>query len=158
MPNWITSDSPLLAFLLSQMSRNVYWSPTLPKHLMFWDSSSLLSSWWRSFYICGSWKWTGMNDPVPQLIKAVWLQWKQSSNISLKNTSPVVTSPKKLSFSFVVFSDSSENIYAGVIYLHLTDSDRSIHISFVIAKAKLPSSTWHSLFRGLWCPPTRSTS
>ena len=64
----------------------------------------------------------------------------QSSNISLKNTSPDVTSPKELSsnlFSFTVFSDASEYAYAGVIYLRLTDSDGNFHISLIIAKMKV---------------------
>ena len=35
------------------------------------------------------------------------------------------------------FSDASEDAYAGVIYLRLTDSDGNVHISLIIAKTKV---------------------
>ena len=60
-----------------------------------------------------------------------------SSNISLKNISPNVTSPKELSLNLLGVFDASEDAYAGVIYLRLSDSDGNVHISLVTAKIKV---------------------
>ena len=56
---------------------------------------------------------------------------------SLKNTSPVVTSPKSLSLNQSSFMVSRMHAYAGVIYLRSIDSDGNVRTSLVIAKTKV---------------------
>ena len=80
------------------------------------------------------------DDPVPQLIKDVWLQWRSELHyLSEKHISQCYF-PKGVvieSTQLHGFSDASEDAYAGVIYLRLIDSDGNVHISLFTAKTKV---------------------
>ena len=79
------------------------------------------------------------DEPVPHIIKEAWLQWRSELQcLSEKHVSRCYF-PKGVIESIQLhgFSDASEDAYAGVIYLRLTDSDGNVHISLVTAKTKV---------------------
>ena len=80
------------------------------------------------------------DDPVPQLIKDVWLQWRSELQLLSEKHISRCYFPKGVVIESVQlhgFSDASEDAYASVIYLRLTDSDGNVHLSLVIAKTKV---------------------
>ena len=80
------------------------------------------------------------DDPVPDSIKESWLQWRSELPcLSDKHISRCYF-PKGVTIESTQlhgFCDASEDAYAGVIYLRLTDSDGNVHVSLVIAKTKV---------------------
>ena len=80
------------------------------------------------------------DDPVPQLIKDVWLQWRSELRLLSEKHISRCYFPKGIvieSIQLHGFSDASEDAYASVIYLRLTDSVGNVHLSLVIAKTKV---------------------
>ena len=80
------------------------------------------------------------DDPVPDSIKDSWLQWRSELQcLSDKHISRCYF-PKGVTIESTQlhgFCDASEDAYAGVIYLRLTDLDGNVHVSLVIAKTKV---------------------
>ena len=80
------------------------------------------------------------DDPVPDIIKESWMQWRaELPCLSDKHMSRCYF-PKGVtivSTQLHGFCDASEDAYAGVIYLRSTDSDGKVHVSLVIAKTKV---------------------
>ena len=80
------------------------------------------------------------DEPVPHIIKEAWLQWRSVLQCLPEKHVSRCYFPKGViieSIQLHGFSDASEDVHAGVIYLRLTDSDGNVHISLVTAKTKV---------------------
>lgn len=80
------------------------------------------------------------DDLIPQPILGEWLQWRSELGLLANKHVDRCYYPKAAhitSFQLHGFSDASEEAYAGVIYLRMTDTDGQIHISLVSSKTKV---------------------
>ena len=77
---------------------------------------------------------------MPDIIKESWLQWRSELQCLSDKHISCCYFPKGVTIESTQlhgFCDASEDAYAGVIYLRLTDSDGNVHISLVVAKTKV---------------------
>ena len=80
------------------------------------------------------------DDPVPEAIQKIWLQWRSELPLLLRKGMPRCYFPKNVqivSFQVHGFCDASEDAYAGIVYLRMVDSTGAVHISLVMAKTKV---------------------
>ena len=80
------------------------------------------------------------DDPVPQELKQVWLQWRSELGLLAEKHVPRCYYPKDVKVVYRQlhgFSDASEQAYAGVVYLRLVDSTGCIHTSLVMSKTRV---------------------
>lgn len=80
------------------------------------------------------------DDPDPEDIREVWQQWRRelTSLVSMhlpRCYSPVGTTV--VSMQLLGYSDTSEEAYAGFVYLRMADSARNVHTSLVTSKTKV---------------------
>ena len=79
------------------------------------------------------------DDFMPQTIQDVWFKWRSGlQTLSGKHICRCYSpnDVRVVSIQLHGFCDASENVYASVVYLHLTDSDGSVHVTLVTAKTK----------------------
>ena len=76
---------------------------------------------------------------VPDPIYEEWLQWRSSFDVLSKKHIPrcYLNKGTPTVFELYGFSDASENAYAAVVYLRITDTFGRTQISFVLSKAKV---------------------
>ena len=82
----------------------------------------------------------GWDDPVPQSILDVWLQWRSELHFLMHKHIPRCYIDKKsriTSMQLHGFSDASERAYGAVIYLRMTDSSNDVQTSLVTSKTKV---------------------
>ena len=82
----------------------------------------------------------GWDDPVPQEICDVWLQWRNELPSLESIHVPRCYSPVGVaivSMQLHGFSDASEDAYGRVVYLRMTDSTGAAHTSLIISKTKV---------------------
>ena len=80
------------------------------------------------------------DDVVPDLIYDEWLEWR--SNLKVLSSKHIPRcyfnkSTQIASFELHGFSDASENAYAAVVYLRMTDTLGQVQISLVSSKTKV---------------------
>ena len=82
----------------------------------------------------------GWDDVVPTAIQDVWYQWRSELPLLTRKQIPRCYFPRDFhvtSMQLHGFCDASEDAYAGVVYLHLTDDKNNVHISLVASKMKV---------------------
>ena len=82
----------------------------------------------------------GWDDPVPQSILDVWLQWRSELHFLTHKHIPRYYVDKKFritSMQLHGFSDASERAYGAVIYLRMTDSSDDVQTCLVTSKTKV---------------------
>ena len=82
----------------------------------------------------------GWDDIIPSSICDKWLQWRSELVLLTTHHIPRCYYPKTVhvaSMQLHGFSDASEQAYAGVIYIRVTDSQGSVHVSLVTSKTKV---------------------
>ena len=80
------------------------------------------------------------DDPVPEDIHEVWLQWRNELSSLATMHIPRCYSPVGVTITSMQlhgFSDASEEAYGGVVYLRMADSTRNVHTSLVISETKV---------------------
>ena len=80
------------------------------------------------------------DDPIPPDVCEVWLQWREELKCLAERHISRCYFPKGVHIVAVDlhgFSDASERVYAGVVYIRMIDSDGNIHISLVTSKTKV---------------------
>lgn len=80
------------------------------------------------------------DDPVPETIQRLWLQWRSELPALMTKTIPRCYFPDHgqiASLQIHGFSDASEDAYGGVVYLRMVDSAGAIHTSLVMSKTKV---------------------
>jgi hypothetical protein len=80
------------------------------------------------------------DDPVPEAIYDEWLKWRSELGILPTKLIPRCyfdKSTQVASLQLHGFSDASENAYAAVVYLRITDTFGKIQISLVSSKTKV---------------------
>ena len=80
------------------------------------------------------------DEPVPQVIKEAWLQWRSELQCLATKHIPRCYVPRGFiaeSVQLHGFCDASENAYGAVIYLRSTDPIGGVHITLVTAKTKV---------------------
>ena len=80
------------------------------------------------------------DDPVPEDIRKVWLQWRSELTSLATMHIPRCYSPVGTTITLIQlhgFSDASEEAYAGVVYLRMVNSTGSVHTALVASKAKV---------------------
>ena len=90
------------------------------------------------------------DDTLPSEIKDVWLQWRGELSVLSKKHIPRCYFPKQSHIAAVElhgFSDASEEAYAGVVYLRMTDSSQGVHVSLVPSKTKVAPIKRHTIPR-----------
>ena len=82
----------------------------------------------------------GWDDPAPSSIQDVWHKWRLELPCLLDRHVPRCYYPKDadiVTLALHGFSDASEDAYAAVVYLQMTDSNQTIHTSLVMSKTKV---------------------
>ncbi len=82
----------------------------------------------------------GWDDPVPEVIRETWRQWRSELHTLTTKSVPRCYFPKDFQISSLQihrFSDASEDGYAGVVYLRMASTDGSVHTSLVTSKTKV---------------------
>ena len=82
----------------------------------------------------------GWDDTVPPQIHDDWLQWRAELDLLSRKPIPRYYFSKSACVASVQlhgFCDASEQAYAGVIYLRMTDSDGNVEVSLVCSKTKV---------------------
>ena len=81
----------------------------------------------------------GWDDPVPQSILDVWLQWRSELHFLTHKHIPCYIDKKFQSTSMQLhgFSDASERAYGAVIYVRMTNSSNNVQTSLVTAKTEV---------------------
>ena len=84
----------------------------------------------------------GWDDDLPQHLAPAWNSWRHSLLQLDRIQVPRAYTPQHMSTDACrrelhVFADASQQAIAAVAYLRVVDSDRNIHVSFVMGKAKL---------------------
>ena len=80
------------------------------------------------------------DDPVPEAIYDEWLKWRSELNLLPTKLVPQCYFNKSMQVTFLQlhgFSDASENAYAAVVYLRITDTFGKTQISLVSSKIKV---------------------
>ena len=80
------------------------------------------------------------DDPAPDHVLEVWSRWRRELLALTTIHIPRCYSPIGFNLSSVQlhgFSDASEEAYAGVAYLRLTDSSGGVHTTFVMSKTRV---------------------
>lgn len=80
------------------------------------------------------------DDTVPSCIRQVWLRWRDELPCLSDRHIPRCYFPQEaqiVSTQLNGFSDASEQAYAGVVYLHMTDTNAKVHVSLVMSKTKV---------------------
>ena len=80
------------------------------------------------------------DDLVPQPIVEEWLLWRsQLKSLSQKHIPRCyfLKEAQVVSMQLHGFSDASESVYAGVVYLRMTDRVGKVHVSLVASKTKV---------------------
>lgn len=80
------------------------------------------------------------DDPVPQPILDEWLRWRSELSLTATKSVPRCYYPKDVqvcTLQFHGFSDASEQAYAGVIYIRITDTENRVHTLLVCSKTKV---------------------
>ena len=80
------------------------------------------------------------DDPIPIAIRDVWL--KRRSELSILSTKHIPRcyfskETQIVSTELHGFCDASEQVYAAVVYLRMTDTDGNIQIALVTSKTKV---------------------
>ena len=80
------------------------------------------------------------DDPIPEHIHQVWSQWR--SELLLLTTVHVPRCYSLLKEAIAStqlhgFSDASEEAYAGIVYMRIEYSNKSVHTSLIISKTKV---------------------
>ena len=89
------------------------------------------------------WVWEskiGWDDLLPQALHQSWLQWRSELHLLAERNIPRCYYPKQTDIASIKlhgFCDTSEDAYAGVIYLRVLDRCGNVHISLVISKTKV---------------------
>ena len=86
----------------------------------------------------------GWDDTVPPQIHDDWLQWRAELDLLSRKPIPRYYFSKSACVASVQlhgFCDASEQAYAGVIYLRMTDSDGNVEVSLVCSKTKVAPIT-----------------
>ncbi len=82
----------------------------------------------------------GWDDPVPEVIRETWHQWRSELHTLTTKSVPRCYFPKDfqiLSLQIHGFSDASEDAYAGVVYLRMVSTNGFVHTSLVTSKTKV---------------------
>ena len=72
------------------------------------------------------------DDPIPPAIRDVWLRWRSELDVLSMKYLPRCYFSKEtqiISTEFHGFCDASEQAYAAVIYLRMTDTDGNVQIN-----------------------------
>ena len=80
------------------------------------------------------------DDPIPEHIHQVWSQWRSELPLLTTVHIPRCYSLLKEAISSTQlhgFSDASEEAYAGVVYIRIEYSNKSVHTSLIISKTKV---------------------
>ena len=80
------------------------------------------------------------DDTMPPQIHDDWLQWRAELDLFSCKLIPHYCFSKSADVTAIQlhgFCDTSEQAYAGVIYLHMTDSDGNVEVSLVCSKTKV---------------------
>jgi hypothetical protein len=80
------------------------------------------------------------DDAVPSSIQDMWCQWRKELPVLSSKQIPRCYFPQDFhatSSQLHGFSDASEDAYAGVVYLRLTDVHDNVHVSLIVSKTKV---------------------
>ena len=93
------------------------------------------------------------DDLVPDPIYENWLQWRSELHLLFnKHISRYYFNKKSQVASIQLhgFSDTSENAYAAVVYLRMTDTSGKVQISLVTSKTKVAPILYHYVEPTSW--------
>lgn len=82
----------------------------------------------------------GWDDPAPFDIYHTWQRWRNELPKLINQPIPRCYYPKEVNIVSIQlhgFSDSSEEAYAGVVYLRMVDEIGNVHISLIMSKTKV---------------------
>ena len=80
------------------------------------------------------------DDPIPTAIRDVWLKWRSELDVLSSKHIPRCYFSKEtriVSTELHGFCDASEQAYAAVVYLRMTDTDGNTQIALVTSKTKV---------------------
>ena len=80
------------------------------------------------------------DDAVPSSIQEMWYQWRKELPVLSSKQIPRCYFPQDFhatSSQLHGFCDASEDAYAGVVYLRLTDVHDNVHVSLIVSKTKV---------------------
>ena len=80
------------------------------------------------------------DQEVPEHIVEEWLRWRTELKLLSQKHINRYYFPKNILIKDLQlhgFCDASENVFASVVYLRMTDSLGKVHISLVMAKTKV---------------------
>ena len=80
------------------------------------------------------------DDLLPSDLHQSWLKWRSELHLLAEKHIPRCYYPKHAcvdSFQIHGFCDTSEDVYAGVVYIRGQDRSGNVHISLVISKTKV---------------------
>ena len=80
------------------------------------------------------------DEDAPQHIVEEWIHWRTELKLPLQKHIHRYYFPKDAVIQELQhheFCDASENAFASVVYLHMTNSKGKVHVSLVLAKTKV---------------------
>ena len=93
----------------------------------------------------------GWDEELEEVYSDGWNQWFQSldalEQLQIPRTYVDIPLSQAVKKEIVIFCDASEQAIAAVAYLRVLDKDGTIHVGFVMGKAKLAPTHGHSLPR-----------
>ncbi|KAK0156616.1 hypothetical protein N1851_000047 [Merluccius polli] len=80
------------------------------------------------------------DSPLPQGMEEMWNTWRSSlkdlTSLQIPRTYSEISPAKGSRRELIVFCDASTKAIGSVAYLKLTDTDRNVHVGFVMGKAQ----------------------